>query len=64
MGDLYDNEFKLLNSIALSSYLVHVHSHLSILEMIGACGPDDLGGLSHIFFGMPVIVETLMPRSL
>jgi hypothetical protein len=38
----------LLNSIALLSYMVHVHSHLRpLMSRIGACGPDDLGGLSH-----------------
>jgi hypothetical protein len=47
VGDLWDNEFKLLNSIALLSYMVHVHSHLRpLIVRIGACGPDNLGGLS------------------
>jgi hypothetical protein len=32
MGDLWDNEFKLLNSIALLSYIVHMHSHLGPLR--------------------------------
>ena len=47
MGDPWDDEFKLMNSIALLSYLVHVHSHLRpLMARIGACGPDNLGGLS------------------
>jgi hypothetical protein len=29
VGDPWDDEFKLMNSIALLSYMVHVHSHLS-----------------------------------
>ena len=28
VGDPWDDEFKLMNSIALLSYPVHVHSHL------------------------------------
>jgi hypothetical protein len=49
VGDLWDNEFKLLNSIALLSYTVHVHSHLRLLmARIGACGPNNLGGLSQV----------------
>jgi hypothetical protein len=28
VGDLWDNEFKLLNSKALLSYLIHVHNYL------------------------------------
>jgi hypothetical protein len=28
VGDPWDDEFKLMNSIALLSYLVHVHSNL------------------------------------
>jgi hypothetical protein len=47
VGDLWDNEFKLLNSIALLSYMVHVHSRLRpLMARIGAHGPDNLGGLS------------------
>jgi hypothetical protein len=49
VGDLWDNEFKLLNSIALLSYTVHVHSHLRpLMARIGACGPNNLGGLSQV----------------
>jgi hypothetical protein len=29
VGDPWDDEVKLMNSIALLSYMVHVHSHLS-----------------------------------
>ena len=48
MGDPWDDEFKLMNSIALLSYPIHVHSHLmSLMAKIGACGPDNLGGMSH-----------------
>jgi hypothetical protein len=37
----------LMNSIALLSYPVHVHSHLRpLMARVGACGPDNLGGLS------------------
>jgi hypothetical protein len=47
VGDPWDDEFKLMNSIALLSYTVHVHSHLRPLTArIGACGSDKLGGLS------------------
>jgi hypothetical protein len=47
VGDPWDDEFKLMNSIALLSYLVHVHSHLRpLMARVGACGPDNLGGLS------------------
>ena len=49
VGDLWDNEFKLLNSIALLSYTVHVHSHLRpLMARIGACGPDNLGGCHRV----------------
>jgi hypothetical protein len=48
VGDLWDNEFKLWNSISLLSYTVHVHSHLRpLMARIGAYGSDNLGGLSH-----------------
>jgi hypothetical protein len=48
VGDPWDDEFKLMNSIALLSYTVHVHSHLRLLmERIGARGPGNFGGLSH-----------------
>jgi hypothetical protein len=44
MGDPWYDEFKLMNSIALLSYPVHVHSHLrSLMARNGACGADDLG---------------------
>jgi hypothetical protein len=47
VGDLWDNEFKLLNSIALLSYMVHMHRHLRpLMARIGACGLDNLGALS------------------
>jgi hypothetical protein len=47
VGDPWDDEFKLMNSIALLSYTVHVHSHLRpLMARIGACGPGNLGGLS------------------
>ena len=47
MGDPWDDEFELMNSIALLSYLVHVHSHLRpLMARGGAYGPDNLGGLS------------------
>jgi hypothetical protein len=47
VGDPWDDEFKLMNSIALLSYTVHVHSHLRpLMARIGAHGPDNLGGLS------------------
>jgi hypothetical protein len=50
VGDPWDDEFKLMNSIALLSYMVHVHSHLRpLMARIGACEPDNLGGLSHFF---------------
>jgi hypothetical protein len=46
--DPWDDEFELMNSIALLSYPVHVHSHLRpLMARVGACGPDNLGGLSH-----------------
>jgi hypothetical protein len=33
--------------IALLSYPVHVHRHLRpLMTRVGACGPDNLGGLS------------------
>ena len=49
VGDLRDDEFELVNSIALLSYPGHVHSHLRpLMERVGACGPDNLGGLSHV----------------
>jgi hypothetical protein len=52
VGDLWDNEFKLLNSIALLSYTIHVHSHLRpLMARIGARGPDNLGGMSQIGIG-------------
>jgi hypothetical protein len=48
VGDPWDDEFKLMNLIALLSYTVHVHSHLRpLMARIGACGPGNLGGLSH-----------------
>jgi hypothetical protein len=34
VGDLWDNEFKLLNLIALLSYLVHVHNRLRPLRLV------------------------------
>ena len=47
MGDPWDDEFGLVNSIALLSYPVHVHSHLRpLMARVGACGPNNLGGLS------------------
>jgi hypothetical protein len=47
VGDPWDDKFKLMNSIALLSYTVHMHSHLRpLMARIGACGPDNLGGLS------------------
>ena len=47
VGDTWDDEFKLMKSIALLSYTVYVHSHLRpLIARIGACGPDNLGGLS------------------
>jgi hypothetical protein len=47
VGDPWDDEFELMNSIALLSYPVHVHSHLRpLMARVGACGPDNLGGLS------------------
>jgi hypothetical protein len=47
VGDPWDDEFGLMNSIALLSYPVHVHSHLRpLMARIGACGPDNLEGLS------------------
>jgi hypothetical protein len=47
VGDPWDDEFKLMNLIALLSYRVHVHSHLRLLmARIGACGHENLGGLS------------------
>jgi hypothetical protein len=48
VGDPWDDKFKLMNSIALLSYTIHMHSHLSpLMARIGACGPDNLGELSH-----------------
>jgi hypothetical protein len=48
VGDPWDDEFKLSNSIALLSYHVHVHSHMrSLIARIGACEPNNLEGLSH-----------------
>jgi hypothetical protein len=48
VGDPWDDEFELMNSIALLSYPVHMHNHLRpLMARIGACGPDNLGGLSH-----------------
>jgi hypothetical protein len=47
VGDPWDDEFKLMNSIALLSYTVHVHSHLrTLMARIGACESDNLRGLS------------------
>jgi hypothetical protein len=47
MGDPWDDEFELMNSIALLSYPVHVHNQLRpLMARIGICGPDNLGGLS------------------
>jgi hypothetical protein len=49
VGDPWDYEFKLMNSIALLSYLVHVHSHLRpLMARIDACGPNNLGRLSQM----------------
>jgi hypothetical protein len=49
VGDPWDDEFQLVNSIALLSYPVHVHSHLRpLMARVGACGPDNLGGLSQM----------------
>jgi hypothetical protein len=49
VGDLWDNEFKLLNSIALLSYMVHVHSHLRpLMARIGACGPETWEGCHRV----------------
>jgi hypothetical protein len=48
VGDPWDDEFELMSSIALLSYPVHVHNHLRpIIARVGACGPDNLGGLSY-----------------
>jgi hypothetical protein len=45
--DTWDDEFELINSIALLSYLVHKRSHLRpLMARIGACEPDNLEGLS------------------
>jgi hypothetical protein len=47
VGDPWDDEFELMNLIALLSYPVHVHNHLRpLMARVGACGPDNLGGLS------------------
>jgi hypothetical protein len=47
VGDPWDDEFESMNSIALLSYPVHVHDHLRpLMARVGACGPDNLGGLS------------------
>jgi hypothetical protein len=44
VGDPWYDEFKLMKSIALLSYPVHMHSHLrSLMVRNGACGADDLG---------------------
>jgi hypothetical protein len=52
VGDPWDDEFKLMNSIALLSYLVHVHNHLRpLMARIDACGPNNLGGLSQHSIG-------------
>jgi hypothetical protein len=52
VGDPWNDEFKLMNSLALLSYTVHVHSHLrSLMARIGACGQDNLGGLSQSGIG-------------
>jgi hypothetical protein len=49
VGDPWDDEFELVNSIALLSYPVHVHNHLrSLMARVGACRPDNLGGLSQL----------------
>jgi hypothetical protein len=49
VGDPWDDEFKLMNSIALFSYTVHMHSHLRpLMTRISACGPNNLGGLSQV----------------
>jgi hypothetical protein len=48
VGDPWNDEFKLINSIALLSYKVHVYSHQRpLMARIGARGLDNLGGLSH-----------------
>jgi hypothetical protein len=55
VGDPWDDEFELMNSIALSSYPVHVHSHLRpLMARVCACGPDNFGGLSHQMSGTAV----------
>jgi hypothetical protein len=47
VGDAWDDEFKLMNSIALLSYPVHMHSHMRpLMSRTSSCGPNDLGGLS------------------
>ena len=52
VGDPWDDEFELMNSIALLSYPVHVHNHLRpLMARVGACGPDNLGGLSQCGIG-------------
>jgi hypothetical protein len=44
VGDLWDNELRLLSSIALLNYTVHVYSHLRpLMAKIGVCGPNNLG---------------------
>jgi hypothetical protein len=49
VGDPWNDEFELVNSIALLSYPVHVHSHLRpLMARVGACGPDNLEGLSQL----------------
>jgi hypothetical protein len=52
VGDPWDDEFKLMNLIAILSYQVHVHSHLRpLMSRIGACGLDDMGGPSESGIG-------------
>jgi hypothetical protein len=47
VGDPWNDEFELMNSIALLSYPVHVQSHLrTLMTRIGTCEPNNLGGLS------------------
>jgi hypothetical protein len=56
--DPWDDEFELMNSIALLSYLVHVHNHLRpLIARVGACGPDNLGDVTLIFY--PILIRKL-----
>jgi hypothetical protein len=60
VGDPWDDEFKMLDSIALLSYPIHVHNHLRpLMVRICACGPDNSGGLSQSGFGaIPISMDT------